>query len=195
MKIENRKIKTLHPSARNSRLHSEEQVNQIAESIKRFGFRIPIIVGKDGEVIAGNGRLAAARRLKLNEVPCIDASDLDENEIRAFALADNRIAANSTWDEGKLHVELSDLRSKNIDIEHLGFSDDELIAILAEIQKEVGKIEEVEMREPPKLAWALIGLPIEQFADMQHILDTLPKEWKIVTTSTDGDICDAEENG
>lgn len=185
MNIVMKKTSELHHPDRNCRSHSDEQIDQLISAIKRFGFRVPLIVGPGGEVIAGNGRLQAAKKLRIKEVPCIDASDLNEDERRAFALADNKIAANSTWDEGKLHLELSELKEKNIDIESLGFTDDELLAILAEIEGEAGEVKEVEMKSPPQMAWCLIGLPIQEFADMQKLLDSMPRAWRIVVSATD----------
>jgi DNA modification methylase len=120
---------SLVPYARNARTHSEEQIAQIAGSIKEFGFTNPILVG-DGVVIAGHGRLEAARLLKLKRVPVITLHGLSEAKRRALVLADNRIALNAGWDLEMLRAELTDLREMGTDLKTLGFFEDELAAVL-----------------------------------------------------------------
>src|SRR6476660_4001877 len=99
----------LIPSPRNARTHSDTQVAEIAGSIRTFGFTNPILIGEEGDVIAGHGRLAAARRLGLSEVPVIRLTGLSEIERRQLVLADNRIALNAGWDMEMLVLELRDL--------------------------------------------------------------------------------------
>src|SRR5258705_4200642 len=99
----------LIPSPRNARTHSDAQVAEIAGSIRTFGFTNPILVGEEGDVVAGHGRLAAARRLALKEVPVILLAGLNELQRRQFVLADNNIALNAAGDIAMLHVQLKDL--------------------------------------------------------------------------------------
>src|SRR5258705_5767799 len=99
----------LIPSPRNARTHSEAQVAEIAGSIRAFGFTNPILVGEEGDVVAGHGRLAAARQLGLAEVPVVLLSGLTELQRRQLMLADNRLALNAGWDREMLRLELKDL--------------------------------------------------------------------------------------
>lgn len=123
---------SIRGSARNARTHSPEQVAEIAASIERFGFANPILVDAAGEIIAGHGRLAAAERLKLAEVPVISLDGLSPAEVRALRLADNRIASNAGWDLDLLRVELLGLQADDFDVEILGFDDDELANLLGD---------------------------------------------------------------
>lgn len=116
----------LIPYINNARTHSESQINQIAASIKEFGFRNPILVDGDNGIIAGHGRVMAAKKLGLTTIPYIDCSDLTEAQKKAYIIADNKIALNAGWDEELLKLELEDIEVSDIDIELLGFSDEEL---------------------------------------------------------------------
>src|SRR5712664_2209160 len=109
LQVEYWPLDRLIPYARNARTHSPAQVAEIAGSIRAFGFSNPILVGEGGDVIAGHGRLAAARQLNLAEVPVIVLAGLTELQRRQLVLADNRIALNAGWDLDMLHVELKDL--------------------------------------------------------------------------------------
>lgn len=122
----------LIPYARNARTHSDEQVAQIAASIAEFGWTNPILAGSDGIVIAGHARLLAARKLRMTEVPVILLDHLTEPQRRALVLADNRLALNAGWDEEMLRVELEALRENDFNLDLLGFSDEELDALLVE---------------------------------------------------------------
>lgn len=122
MKIETIPTEKLIPYARNSRTHDDAQVAQIASSIREFGFNNPVLIGEDNDIIAGHGRVLAARKLELTSIPCIRLGHLTETQKRAYVLADNRIALNSGWDEEMLKLELADLKETEIDLEILGFS-------------------------------------------------------------------------
>ena len=120
----------LIPYARNARTHTDEQVAQIAGSIAEFGFVNPVLVGEDKIIIAGHGRLLAAQRLGLSEVPVIVLDHLNETQRRALVLADNQISANAGWNDELLSLELSDLASDEFDLSLLGFTEDALNELL-----------------------------------------------------------------
>jgi hypothetical protein len=117
------KITDLLPYANNAREHTEEQVAQVAASIKEFGWTNPLIVHNQ-TVVAGHARLAAARKLGLEEVPVIDRSDMSEAQWKAYVLADNQLAQNATWNEGLLTLELDALAELDFDLDLLGFGDE-----------------------------------------------------------------------
>jgi DNA modification methylase len=123
-------VDRLVPSARNARTHSDAQVAEIAGSIRAFGFTNPILVGEDGDVVAGHGRLAAARQLGLADVPVIMLKGLSELQRRQLVLADNRIALNAGWDLEMLSFELKDLSGLGVDLSTLGFTSQELATAL-----------------------------------------------------------------
>ena len=116
----------LVPFARNPRTHSDAQVAQIAGSIAAFGFNAPILVDSNAGVIAGHGRVLAARQLGLEEVPVIVLDHLSEIQKRAYVIADNRLAELAGWDDDLLRQQLAELRDADIDLETVGFGDDEL---------------------------------------------------------------------
>ncbi len=130
-RIEHWPLDRLVPYDRNARTHSPEQVAQIAASIREFGFTNPILVdGKDG-IIAGHGRLQAARELAMATVPVVVLDHLTPAQKRAYVLADNKLALNAGWDLDLLTSELDDLRSDDFDLSLLGWSADELSGLLA----------------------------------------------------------------
>ena len=129
--VKYRPVSELVPYVRNARTHSDEQVAQLAGSIKEFGWTNPILVDNDGGIIAGHGRLLAAQRLKMDEVPTIQIGGLSEAQRRALVLADNKLALNAGWDIDLLKVELSDLNEQGFDIALTGFSVDEISKLLA----------------------------------------------------------------
>ena len=129
MQIKEVAVDKLIPYAKNSRTHSPEQVAQIAASIKEFGFRNPILVDGVG-IIAGHGRLMAAQKLGLDQVPTIDCSDMTESQKKAYIIADNKLALNAGWDTAMLSIEMKDLEDEGFDLALLGFDDKELNALL-----------------------------------------------------------------
>lgn len=147
-KIEWRSVETLIPYAKNARTHSDEQVAQIAGSIKEFGFNNPVLVDKDNSVIAGHGRLMAARKLGMDKVPVVELEHLTESQRKAYVLADNRIALNSGWDTSMLSLELQDLKD-DIDLSLLGFDPDELDALLNPIEETEGLTDEDAVPDVP----------------------------------------------
>ena len=120
-KIEQVATEDLIAYARNARTHSAEQVQQIATSIETFGFNNPILIDEHNQIIAGHGRVMAAKQLGLDTVPCIRLLWLDDAHRRAYILADNKIAENSGWDQAMLESELEDLAALDIDAMLLGF--------------------------------------------------------------------------
>jgi DNA modification methylase len=130
MKITQKKVDSLIPYVKNSRTHSDAQVAQIAASIKEFGWTNPILVDGDNGIIAGHGRLMAARKLGYKEVPTIELADLTETQKRAYIIADNRLALNAGWDNEMLTIELNNLLADGFALELLGFDPKELNALL-----------------------------------------------------------------
>ena len=125
-------IDKLIPYARNARTHSKEQILQLRASLREFGFVNPVIVDKDLNIIAGHGRIMAAKEEGIAEVPCVFVEHLTDAQKRAYILADNRLAMNAGWDADMLSVELSDLQGADFDLALLGFDDKELEKLLAE---------------------------------------------------------------
>lgn len=121
-------VDDLIPYALNSRTHSDKQVAQIAASIREFGFTNPILVDEQNNLIAGHGRLMAARKLGMSEVPAVIVTGLDDRKRRALIIADNKLALNAGWDDEALRVELEDLASDFGEL--MGFSQDELVKLL-----------------------------------------------------------------
>lgn len=132
MQIKQTEITNLIPYASNSRTHSDDQVAQIAASIKEFGFNNPILLDGDKGIIAGHGRLLAARKLNLDKVPTIELEHLTENQRKAYVIADNKLALNAGWDMDLLALEMNGLDHEGFDLSLLGFDDNELATILAE---------------------------------------------------------------
>jgi ParB-like chromosome segregation protein Spo0J len=128
--IEHVPTERLIPYARNSRTHSDAQVAQIAASIREFGFTNPVLIGEENDIIAGHGRILAARKLDLEEVPCIRLGHLSETQKRAYVIADNKLALNAGWDEELLRVELKGLEEDGFDLGLVGFSGEEIAALL-----------------------------------------------------------------
>ncbi|MBS5828249.1 MAG: site-specific DNA-methyltransferase [Campylobacter concisus] len=126
MEIKYKKIGELTPYINNARTHSDEQVDQIVASIKEFGFTNPLLIDEKGEIIAGHGRLTAAKKLNMDEVPTIELKGLSEAQKRAYVIADNKLALNAGWDEELLKAELEALQNLDFDLELTGFSEDEL---------------------------------------------------------------------
>jgi len=129
-KLEDRPIETLIPYARNARTHSDAQVAQIAASIREFGWTNPVLVDGANGIIAGHGRVLAARKLGLEAVPCIELGHLSETQRRAYILADNKLAEQAGWDVELLKLELQELRAEDFDVGLAGFDAHELAALL-----------------------------------------------------------------
>jgi len=153
--VERRSVESLIPYARNARTHSDEQVAQLAASIKEWGWTTPVLVDEDGQIIAGHGRVMAARKLGIEHVPVMIARGWTEAQRRAYVLADNQLAANAGWDMDLLKVELSDLDVEGFDLDLIGF-DDKTLAGLLEGQTE-GLTDEDAVPEAPVEPVSVLG--------------------------------------
>jgi DNA modification methylase len=147
-RIEIVEVERLVPSARNARTHAEKQIAEIAGSMRAFGFMVPVLVDSDDVIIAGHGRVLAARKLGLERVPVIVVNHLTEAEKRAYSLADNKIALNADWDEALLRVELEALTEEGIDLAVAGFSKQEFNELIDELESQVRELDEDEVPDP-----------------------------------------------
>jgi ParB-like chromosome segregation protein Spo0J len=131
-KVERRKVKDLAPYAKNARTHSEEQIEQIARAIEQWGWTVPCLVDEKGGLIAGHGRVLAAKQLGLDEVPVVVARGWSKAQKRAYVLADNKLTENGGWDDDLLKVEIGELQGEGFDLTLTGFSMDEIGELLGE---------------------------------------------------------------
>ena len=158
-------IDLLKPYPRNARTHSKKQIRQIAASIERFGFTNPVLVSDRGEIIAGHGRVAAARLLGRKTVPTLSLSHLSDAERRAYVLADNKLAMNAGWDKEILAIELQALVDLEFDVELTGFS-------LAEVDLAIDEANEASIKgplEPEDAVPAVTGEPVTRMGDIWHL--------------------------
>lgn len=158
LRIDYRRLGDLVPFANNARTHSSKQIRQIAESIKVFGWTNPILTDGKGGIIAGHGRLAAARLLGMDTVPTISLADMTEAQNRAYIIADNKLAENAGWDDSILEIELGDLAGMDLgfDLEVIGFETGEIDVMLGAGDT----VSEAPPPEPKK------GLPISALGDL-----------------------------
>lgn len=161
LKVVYKSVDELIPYVNNARTHSDEQVTQIASSIKEFGFNNPILTDGDNGVIAGHGRLLAAKKLKLEKVPVIELSGLSESQKKAYILADNKIALNSGWDLDMLSIELKDIKMEGgISLDSIGFTEVELENFLMPEDSELNEQTDEEIDE--RISEALTINPISK---------------------------------
>jgi len=156
LEIEQLKLDALIPYARNSRTHSDAQVAQIAASIKEFGFTNPVLIDETGSIIAGHGRVMAARKLAIADVPSIRLTHLTDAQKKAYIIADNKLALNAGWDDEMLAVELTDLKDMGFDLDLTGFSTDEIEALLAPVGTE-GLTDEDAVPDAPEAPVTVLG--------------------------------------
>jgi DNA modification methylase len=149
MEIKKVEVTALIPYAKNSRTHDDAQVAQIAASIKEFGWTNPILIDGDKGIIAGHGRLMAARKLKMDKVPVIELSGMTDAQKKAYVIADNRLALNAGWDNAMLTIELQDLEDEGFDLSLTGFDDSELDALLNPIEETEGLTDEDAVPDVP----------------------------------------------
>lgn len=126
LQLESIAIEKLIPYARNSRTHSDEQIAQIAASIKEFGFTNPVLIDKDDGIIAGHGRVSAARKLSLTTIPCLRLKNLTETQKKAYIIADNKLALNAGWDNEMLTIEIEELLADGFAMDIFGFDPAEI---------------------------------------------------------------------
>ncbi len=150
----------LIPYARNSRTHSAEQIMQIAGSIKEFGFTNPVLIDENDTIIAGHGRVVAAQRINLDDVPCIRLTHLTEAQKKAYVIADNKIALNAGWDDQALINELKELEQFDFDLGVIGFYEDELNKLLVDDK------EAIDSSESEYVVPKLIGDPVTRVGDV-----------------------------
>jgi DNA modification methylase len=155
-KVERWKIEKLVPYARNARTHSDEQVGQIAASIKEWGWTTPVLVDETGSIIAGHGRTLAAQRLQMTEVPVMVAKGWSDAKKRAYVLADNKLALNAGWDNEMLALELGEIGDLGFDLALTGFTADEIAALTPE-QIEPGLTDEDAVPEVPEAPVTVLG--------------------------------------
>ena len=139
IQIKEKLVSELIPYVKNSRTHSDEQVAQIAASIKEFGWTNPILIDGDNGIIAGHGRLMAARKLGYKAVPTIELKDLSEAQKRAYIIADNKLALKAGWDDEFLKLEINQLNELNFDLTLLGFDEIELAKLFDQPEDEQEK--------------------------------------------------------
>lgn len=150
-RIERLPISALVPYARNSRTHSDEQLAQIAASMREFGFTNPVLIDEQGGIVAGHGRVMAAQRLGMAHVPCLRLAGLTEAQRRAYVIADNQIALNAGWDDAMLRLELADLQAADFNLDLLGFDANRLDELLAdEVSETEGLTDADAVPEPPE---------------------------------------------
>ena len=130
--IVHRRVDDLIPYVNNARIHPDRQIDQLARSISRYGFLVPVVVDGNGGILSGHGRIRAAKKIGIETVPTVIADHLTEDQRREYILADNRIAENAEWDMELLRIELSDLSDIDVDFSDLGFDDKELRKIMRE---------------------------------------------------------------
>ena len=143
-------VEALIPYARNSRTHSDAQVDKIAASIREFGFLNPVITDGDNGIVAGHGRIMAAKKLGIEQVPVVEASHLTEAQKRAYVIADNRLALDAGWDDEMLRVEFSELQEVGFDLDLTGFTADEIDALQPEPEAGEGLTDEDAVPEAPE---------------------------------------------
>jgi len=156
LEVQYRKAVDLIPYINNSRTHSADQISQVAASIKEFGFTNPILLDEQGGIIAGHGRLSAANKLGMDEVPTITLSGLSEAQKKAYIIADNKLALNAGWDDELLALELQELQELDFDIDLIGFDVDEL-ALLLEPEQVEGLTDEDAVPELPETPVSVLG--------------------------------------
>jgi DNA modification methylase len=165
LSIDYRPIDSLIPHVRNARTHSAEQIASIAASIREFGFNNPILVDGQRGVIAGHGRILAARKLEMAQVPVIELAHLTETQKRAFILAENKLAERAGWDDELLSLELADLEAAGFDLELTGFDEGEIESLLAKADDAVAACDDEaaeDIPEPP-------AQPVSRTGDIWHL--------------------------
>jgi hypothetical protein len=182
--VERRALATLIPHARNARTHSDAQIEQLVASIREWGWTIPVLVDESGSIIAGHGRVRAAERLSLDQVPCIVARGWTDAQKRAYLIADNKLTEQGGWDDSLLGMELSELQAENFDLGLLGFGDLELVDLLKIGTPREHESEDRELtpseRERLNIAWKRL------LAEWAVMMDAVPQRGMLSTEYTKG---------
>jgi ParB-like chromosome segregation protein Spo0J len=163
-------VEELIPYAKNSRIHDENQVAQISASIREFGFTNPVLIDGDNGIIAGHGRVLAARNLKLDTVPCIQLSHLTDAQKKAYIIADNKLGLNSKFDDEILALEIQELTNIKFDIDVIGFDEDEIKKILYLPEELAEKKLEI---KPIKKTRILISIDTNSIPDIAEVIEML----------------------
>jgi ParB-like chromosome segregation protein Spo0J len=173
LEIKYQDITELKPYAKNARTHSKRQIRQIAESIKAFGFANPVLIKAGNTIIAGHGRVKAARLLNLTQVPTIQLAHLSEDQVRAYILADNKLAENAGWDESILRIELQHLVSlDSFDVTLTGFEVPEIDLLLKDESPETESLSRsMRVRQSPSPETSGSWVLTESFAARHSIKD------------------------
>jgi ParB-like chromosome segregation protein Spo0J len=170
-KIELRAVASLLPSARNPRKHSPTQIAEIAASIREWGWTVPALVDETDEIIAGHGRVLAARQLGIVEVPVVVARGWTEAQKRAYRIADNELAAHSTWNKELLRVELADLQTQAVDLTLMGFAADDR---RAQDEAEKGELPKALQLEPAREYAVIMCADAEEWERLKVALNLTP---------------------
>ncbi|MGD1275683.1 MAG: ParB N-terminal domain-containing protein [Tepidisphaeraceae bacterium] len=182
MTIETVLVDTLSLDPANARKHGERNLEAIKASLRRFGQQKPIVVDSRGVVRAGNGTLEAAKALGWREVQIV-RSDLPTTELTAYSIADNRAAELAEWDIDALADQLAALTSDGFDGGELGFTDDDLNALLSDASSPA-TLNQLEVREPPPMTWVLIGIPTVRFDEVAATVEMIAQIPDVVLETT-----------
>jgi ParB-like chromosome segregation protein Spo0J len=169
-------ISQIHPYENNPR-NNEAAIEPVAQSIKRFGFRVPILIDGKGTIIAGHTRYEAAKRLGMDKVPCIRVDDLTDEQIRAYRIADNKVAEASSWNDDVLRAEMDALKALDVDLTDTGFSEVELDGLLREVED--ADFEEFftePVQQPPKAADAEQSTELQQSTQPESSQLAVPQQ-------------------
>jgi ParB-like chromosome segregation protein Spo0J len=169
-RVERRSVESLVPYARNARTHTEAQVEQIAASIGEWGWTTPILVDEEGGIIAGHGRVMAAVKLGIDDVPVMVAAGWTEDQKRAYVLADNKLALNASWDDAILSIEVADLRDAGFDLLTAGFDEDEVLSIIGQKPKLKDSVDPLRTKEYVR---CLVSIPLHLADEAKPMIDQL----------------------
>ena len=175
-------LDALTPYDKNARLHTRVQIEKIAKSIAAFGFNNPILIDSDQGIIAGHGRLEAAKLLELESVPVIRLDHLNEKERQAYILADNRLADLSQWDEELLGKEVAALQEAELDLDALGWSEDELAALVSgldDLEPTDEDLSAISDESSPETKSFRFEFDVTDYAELSEMLDTLRRRYKL----------------
>lgn len=175
-------LDALTPYDKNARLHTRSQIEKIAKSIAAFGFNNPILIDSDQGIIAGHGRLEAAKFLELESVPVIRLDHLSDKERRAYILADNRLADLSQWDEELLGQEVAALQEAELDLDAMGWTEDELEALIAgldDIEPTEADLSSISDESEPETKSFRFEFDVTDHAELSEMLDTLRRRYKL----------------